>query len=146
MIKLKKIISHLDDATYKNVVDQFSKTKANNFLFLLQSYRNNGITDDGIMEKLEMNNNSFYVLKSRLYDKIQNNLSIEIDLTKEDVLNQFHQLPDICFSTPREVASAILLKLEKDLIAFGLNNELIILYSILKRIKLVDKLLVFYKI
>lgn len=45
-------------------------------------------------------------------------------------------MSDICFSTPREVASAILLKLEKDLLKFDLHNELVILYSILKRIYL----------
>ena len=136
MIKLKKVISHLDNNTYCDIVEQFNKTKAENFLFLLQSYRNNGITDADIMVKLDLNTNSFYVLKSRLYDKIQNNLSSEIDLTKEDVLNQFHQLPEICFSTPREVAMAVLLKLEKDLLTFELHNELVLLYSILKRINL----------
>ncbi len=136
MIKLKKVINHLDDNTYKDIVDQFSKTKAENFLFLLQSYRKNAITDNDIMKKLELTNNSFYVLKSRLYEKIQTNLSAEIDITKEDVLNQFHQLPEISFSTSREVATAILLKLEKDLLTFDLHNELVILYSILKRLNL----------
>lgn len=144
MIKLKKVIGHLNDTAYNDMVDQFTKTKATNFLFLLQSYRLNGITDNAIMQKLELNNNSFYVLKSRLYDKIQTNLSIEIDLTKEEVLNQFHQLSDICFSTPREVASAILLKLEKDLLTFELHNELVILYSILKRINLFSEKYFYY--
>lgn len=144
MLKLKKIIGHLDESAYASIVEQLTKTKAENFLFLLTSYRNNGISDDEIIKKLDLNNNSFYVLKSRLFDKIQNNLSSDIDLTKEDVLNQFHQLPDICYSTPREVSVAILLKLEKDLLKFDLHNELVILYSILKRIHLFSDKFFYY--
>lgn len=136
MIKLKKVISQLDDNTFETIVNQFERTKADNFLFLLKSYRDSAISDPEIMSQLSLNNNSFYVLKSRLYDKVQDNLSTNIDMSKDDVLKQFYQLTEIAYKTPREVASALLHKLEEDLLHFDLHNELVILYSILKRINL----------
>ncbi len=136
MIKLKKVISQLDTNVFDNIVSQFKKTKADNFLFLLNSYRGSSISDTEIMNQLSLSNNSFYALKSRLYDKVQSNLSTTIDLSKEDVLKQFHHLTEIAYKTPREVASALLHKLEEDLLHFDLQNELVILYSILKRINL----------
>jgi len=136
MTKLKKVISQLDDSTFESILNQFTKTKAENFLFLLRSYRTNSASDNEIMTKLNLTNNSFYVLKSRLYDKIQSNLSTNIDLSKEDILKQFHQLTDIAYKSPREVANALLLKLEEGLLHYDLHNELVILYSIIKRINL----------
>lgn len=82
MLKLKKIIGHIDDATYNCIVEQLVKTKAENFLFLLTSYKTNEISDKAIIDKLDLNQNSFHVLKSRLFDKIQNSLILDIDLTK----------------------------------------------------------------
>jgi hypothetical protein len=136
MIKLKKVISQLDENTFETIVSQFQKTKADNFLFLLTSYRESAISDSEIMKKLSLSNNSFYVLKSRLYDKVQDNLSTHIDLNKDDVLKQFQQLSETAYRSPREVASAMLHKLEEGLLHFDLHNELVILYSILKRINL----------
>jgi len=136
MIKLKKVVGQLEVNAFDTIVTQFTKTKADNYLFLLRSYRESSISDIEIMNKLSLSNNSLYVLKSRLYDKIQSNLSTNIDLTKEDVLDQFHQLTAIAYNTPREVATALLNKLEEDLLHFELHNELAILYSILKRVHL----------
>jgi hypothetical protein len=136
MMKLKKVISQLNEDTFENIVSQFTKNKADNFLFLLRSYRESVISDTEIMNTLSLNNNSFYVLKSRLYDRVQDSLSTSIDLSKEDVLNHFHQLTEIAYNTPREVASALLHKLEEGLLHYDLHNELVILYSIIKRVNL----------
>ena len=136
MIKLKKIIIHLDEDVYKTVEDSLIKNKADNFLYLLQSYRNTEIKDDEISKTLNINPNSLYVLKSRLNDKIQEHLSGDIYSNKEDVLKQLHQIPQICFGSSREVASTFLQKLEKDLLFFDMHNELLVVYSALKKIHL----------
>jgi len=134
MIKLKKIIAHLDESVYKAVEDTLIKNKGDNFLFLLQSYRNSDIKDAEIAENLNINSNSLYVLKSRLNDRIQEHLSGNIYSNKEDVVKQLHQIPEICFGTSREVATTFLLKLEKDLLQFDMHNELLVVYSALKKI------------
>lgn len=133
MIKLKKIIAHLSDSVYKTVEDALIKNKAENFLFLLQSYRNSDITDAEIAEKLNINSNSLYVLKSRLNDRIQEHLSGDIHSNKEEVLKQLHQIPEIIFGSSREVAASFLQKLEKDLLQHDMHNELLVVYSALKK-------------
>lgn len=136
MIKLKKIISDLDDIVYKTIEETLIKNKADNFLFLLQSYRSSDIKDSEIAKTLSINPNSLYVLKSRLNDKIQEHLSGNIHVNREEVIKQLHQIPEICFGISREVATTILQKLEKDLLMFDMHNELLVVYSALKKIHL----------
>jgi hypothetical protein len=88
------------------------------------------------MEKLKLNSNSFYVLKSRLYDKVQEHLSGDIHANREEVTRQLHKIPEMCYSVPREVATAFLLKLEKDLVFHDMHNELLVVYSALKQLHL----------
>ncbi|MEI6019759.1 MAG: hypothetical protein WCR21_01400, partial [Bacteroidota bacterium] len=134
MIKLKNIITNLDASVFQTIQHSLIKNKADHFLFLFETYKNNSHSDKEIIEQLNINSNSFYVLKSRLYDKIQEYLSGDIYSTKEEVVKQLHQIPEMCINSPREVTIAFLEKLEKDLLAFDMHNELTVVYSALKKI------------
>jgi len=135
MIKLKEIIMHLDEGVFESLERSFVKNKADNFLYLLKSYRNNK-KDAEIIDTLNVNSNSFYVLKSRLFDKIQEHLSGDIYVSKEELLKKLNTIPEICVKEPREVATAFLKKLEKDLLQYDMHNELLIVYSALKKLHL----------
>lgn len=132
MIKLREIIAKLDDGVYKSIENALVKNKADNFLHLLKSYRQNA-TDNDIIDSLELNSNSFYVLKSRLYDRIQNHLSGDIHFNKEELPKKLVQVQRMCYNESREVMIAYLEKLEKDLLHYDLHNELLVLYSVLKK-------------
>jgi hypothetical protein len=134
MIKLKEIIVQLDDNTYEDFKDQLSKNKADNFLYLTQSYRQNNVDDEEIINHLNLNSNSFYVLKSRLYDKIKSHISSGVDVTRDDVFRQLQQVHDMVHSQPREIAIAFLQKLEEDLLKFDMHSELLMVYSALKKV------------
>lgn len=136
MISLRTIIGQLDQNVYKSMEELLLKNKAGNFLFLMQSYRNGELSDEDIINHLELNANSFYVLKSRLYDKIQVHLAGNIYSGKEDLHKQLQQIPDMCYKTSREIANAFLQKLEKDLLSFDMHNELLVVYSALKKINI----------
>lgn len=136
MIKLKKIVTDLHNDIYENVRETLIKNKADNFLFLFEAYRNNSSNDHQISEHLKLSSNSFYVLKSRLYDRIQNFLSGDIHDNKEEVTRLLHQVPHMCYNASREVATAFLEKLEKDLLYYDMHNELLVVYSALKKIHL----------
>ena len=136
MIKLKEIIAQLHDETYEAVEKTLLKTKADNFVLLLQSYRKGDISDQEISARLGINSNSFYVLKSRLYDKIQESLSADTFTTQENIIKQLLQVPEVCFNSPREIAIAFLQKLETELLRFDMHNELQIVYSALKKMHL----------
>lgn len=135
MIKLKKIINQLDDEVYKTMEDSFIKTRADNYLCLLQSYRKNK-SDDEILASLNQSPNSFYVLKSRLYDKIQTHLSGDITSSRDELLRKLNLVNEMCLKESREVATAYLKKLEEDLLEYDLHHELIIVYSALKKLHL----------
>lgn len=136
MSRLKKIIDELEEQDFESIKSTLVKNKADNFLFVFQSYRGNEISDDDIMAHLELNKNSLYVLKSRLYEKIQSHVTGDISLKKEDALMQLQQINDICYNSPRGIAIAFLLKLEKELLLFDMHYELRMVYSALKKLHL----------
>jgi hypothetical protein len=136
MIKLKEILTQLAPSDFNDLEQQFIKTKADNFLYLSRSYRKGNIKDEEIITHLNLNANSFYVLKSRLYSKIKKQISEDIDVNKESVLNDLNQLQEICYNQPREIAAAFLEKLEEDLLKFDMHSELLLVYSALKKIYL----------
>ncbi len=135
MLKLKNIISHLDDSLFKTIEESLIKNKAQNSLYLLVSYRKK-ISDSIIIEKLKLSANSFYVLKSRLYDKIQSHLSVEMNVTREELIKKLDILPQMCFTEPREIIIPYLEKMESDLLKYDMHRELLTVYSIFKKINL----------
>lgn len=136
MIKLKEIIVNLNHDRYSDFEQQLSKTKADKFLYLTQAYRKGDVNDDEILKELELNSNSFYVLKSRLFDKLKSHLCEDIKISKEDVLNKLQQIYMICYSEPREISIPFLETLEEELLEFDMHSELLVVYSFLKKMHL----------
>jgi hypothetical protein len=135
LLKLKNIISHLEESLYKTIEESLKKNKAENSLFLLVSYKKN-INDSIIINELKLSANSFYVLKSRLYDKVQSHLSGEMNVTREELIKKLDTLPQMCFTEPREVIIPYLEKMESDLLKYDMHRELLTVYSIFKKINL----------
>lgn len=136
MIKLKQVIGQLDVDSYNRIGESLKKTKADNFGLLFQSYRDAIISDTEIINKLGISSNSYYVLKSRLYDKIQEYLAADVFSNQENLIKQLLLVPEVCFNRPRETAIAFLHKLEKELLKFDLHNDLLVVYSALKKMHL----------
>ncbi|MEO6304239.1 MAG: hypothetical protein ABIP51_13825 [Bacteroidia bacterium] len=136
MIKLKQVITQLSNEDFERIGESFKKTKADNYSLLFQSYRDGSIIDTEIISQLKITSNSFYVLKSRLFDKIQEHLSVDVFSTQESLIKQLLQVPEVCFNMPRETAVAFLYKLEKELLKFDLHNDLLVVYSALKKMHL----------
>lgn len=134
MAKVKDIVKQLNEEAYKSIEQSLVKNKAENLLFLFKSYKETELNDDEIIKNLDLNSNSFYVLKSRLHDKIENYFSKNLYSDKEAIAKQLQQIPVICFNTPREVAVVFLKKLEKDLLELDMHNELLIVYSAFKKL------------
>jgi hypothetical protein len=136
VIKLKEVIIQLEKENYFEIEKNLIKNKADRFLLLFRSYKNTTHTDKEIRQQLGVNANAFYVLKSRLYDKIQESLSCDMFIDQEKTIKLLLKVPEICLSTPRETAIAYLEKLEKELNRFDMHNELLIIYSALKKMHL----------
>jgi hypothetical protein len=136
MLNLRMLIRRLNSEVVAALENSLINSKADNFLALLRAYQNDDADDNLIQEKLGITANSYYVLKSRLYDRIQEHLSGDVHAGKEEVLRLIHTIPEKCFTEPREVATAFLEKLEKDLLYYDMHHELLPVYSALKKISL----------
>src|SRR6218665_2790617 len=136
MIKLKQVILQLSPDSYQELETSFKKTKADNFELLFKAYRNGDMADNEIIDKLGISANSFYVLKSRLYDKIQEHFSVDIFSDRETLVKELLQVHEICFTKPRETAIAFLHKLGKELLKYDLHNDLLVVYRALKKMNM----------
>jgi hypothetical protein len=136
MSRLKNIVLKLSEVDYASIEEVLINNHADNFLFLLRAYRKDDLSDKEIAKDLGVSINSVYVLKSRLNDKIQEHLAGDIYSGTGEILRQLHRVPEMCYETSREVAVSMLEKLEEDLRRYDLHNELLVVYSGLKKIHL----------
>lgn len=136
MIQLKNIIQQLSQNHFEQLTCKLKESKAEKFCSLLEHYRFNSQSDEEIVEQLGLNNNAFYVLKSRLFDKVQHFLVHELTDTKTDTLLQLTTIPDLVFNTPGELSVAVLTKLEKQLQKMDMPYHLTLVYSALKKLSL----------
>lgn len=136
MEKLKKIIHQLSPDKYTELEFSLQKNNSEKFLFLCQAYRAqpNHVTDKDLLEALKCNENALYVLKSRLYDKVQkflvndnNSSNPAITDSKNMAFNQY------LLEYPRETAIAMLHEIEKKYSQIDSPAELINIYSALKK-------------
>ncbi|MDQ3192636.1 MAG: hypothetical protein M3Q58_13670 [Bacteroidota bacterium] len=134
MLKLKNIIAQLEEEVYSSLIENFTHNKADKFSTLLSLYREDKLKDEVIIEQLQVNINSFYTLKSRLFDKIQEELTTQIVGSKYDLLKKASNIPELLFNTNKEIALAILLKMEKDMLENDLPYELTNVYGALKKL------------
>ncbi len=130
-MRLHKIILQLNDKNYKFLVSQLKESKADKFLALLTSYREKKVSDNDLMEQLDMKQAAFYTLKSRLYDKVQESLYKNITDTRVELLQNVANIKYLIYKIPRETAIGILNKLEKELLENDMPNELISVYKAL---------------
>lgn len=134
MLKLKKIIKQVDADNYHEFEDLLKISKSVKFLYLLRKYRADDISDEEIKSELNCTDNSYYVLKSRLYDKLQKFL-FEVNLQDRSVhsSNNLTNISSYLYEYQPETAVAMLLELEKKYLDLDSPNELIYVYSTLKK-------------
>jgi hypothetical protein len=113
---------------------QLKETKADKFHTLLIHFKENLLSDEEIAQKLKVNSNAYYTLKSRLYNKIQEFLTSNLSGPKADLLKSVANIPNLIFDTPRDTAMAVLDKLEKDLVEYDMPYELTNVYNALKKL------------
>lgn len=134
MNKLKKIINQINDEQFKEFEDSLKGTNSVKFSVLFKAYKEGTLDDEEIKEELKCTDNSYYVLKSRLYDKIQrflldHNTSVVQLGNESNVAN----LSTYLYEHPVETAIAMLKELENKYINSDSPGELINVYSALKK-------------
>jgi len=134
MAKLKNIIKQLSERDFEAIYTSLMESNAEKSAYLLRSMREKHLSDNRIMEELEVNTNAYYTLRSRLNQKIEEYLLQQMESPRTDILKKVANINEIIFTKKRAIAVATLKKLEKELLDYDLSNELTIVYKSLKRL------------
>ncbi|HMP98940.1 MAG TPA: hypothetical protein PKC24_04105, partial [Cyclobacteriaceae bacterium] len=134
MAKLKNIIKQLSEKDYKELYNYLINSNAEKSAFLLKAMRDKHLTDARIMLELEVNENAYYTLRSRLHLKIEEFLYEELAGARTEILRKVANINELLFSKRKTIAIATLKKIEKELIDYDLSNELTIVYKSLKKL------------
>ena len=110
MIKLKNIVLQMKEEDFQSLSAQLIKTKADKFHNLLVHYRKNELTEEEIAEKICVTNNTYYTLKSRLYNKIQDLLTPDGEGSKFNLLQSVANIPNLLFPGSRSHGPGLLQK------------------------------------
>ncbi len=136
MAKLKNIIRQLSEKDYKALYEYLQDGNADKTAFLLKALRDKYLTDAKIMIELEVNENAFYTLRSRLHLKIEEFLYDQMEGARTETLRKVANINEILFTKKKTIAIATLKKLEKELLDYDLSSELTIIYKALKKLSI----------
>jgi len=131
---LTKTIKKLSDEEYQNLLHEVSGKKKNKPYMVLEATRNSNIDDSELMDILQVNASAYYTLKSRLNSKIANILSKKVDNPIQTLMDEVSRVPAHLFGNNRDFSIRALRELEKQLIEYDLNSELILVYKTLAQL------------
>lgn len=132
MEKLKKIILQMDQTKFEKFEESLIKNNSEKHITLLNYYRSD---DSGnLLQMLNCNENALYVLKSRLFDKVQKFLLDSCNHEMDSIAtNSTNHLSHYLKEYPRDTAIAMLHEVEKQYLQKNDSENLIRIYSVLKK-------------
>ena len=143
---LYKIISQLTDEEFTEIYTTFTANKADKSAAFLKIIRENPESPDKeFLQKFDISPSAFYVLKSRLNQKIEAFLLNRVGDSNLHVMRRVLNVNDLVFNNPREISVAALRKLEKELLKFDFPYGLMIVYKELQNLHAFDENHTYYK-
>ncbi len=133
---LNKTIKKLSDEEYQQLLNEVSGKKKNKPFVVLETTRNRDVEDSEMMDILQVNPSAYYTLKSRLNSKIAAILSKKVQNPIQTLMDEVSRVPAHLFGSNREFSIRALRELEKQLIEYDLNAELILVYKTLAQLHL----------
>jgi hypothetical protein len=133
---LSKTIKKLSEEEYQQLVMEVSGKKKNKPFLVLETTRTRDLEDSEMMELLQVNPSAYYTLKSRLNSKIAAILSKKVQNPIQTLMDEVSRVPAHLFGSNRDFSIRALRELEKQLIEYDLNAELILVYKTLAQLHL----------
>lgn len=133
---LNKTIKKLSEEEYQQLIQEVSGKKKNKPFLVLETTRTRDIEDCEMMDLLQVNPSAYYTLKSRLNSKIAAILSRKVTNPIQSLMDEVSRVPAHLFGTNREFSIRALRELEKQLIEYDMNAELILVYKTLAQLHL----------
>ncbi len=142
---LSKTIKKLSEDEYQQLLMEVSGKKKNKPFLVLETTRSRDVEDSEMMEILQVNPSAYYTLKSRLNSKIAAVLSKKVQNPIQTLMDEVSRVPAHLFGNNREFSVRALRELEKQLIEYDLNAELILVYKTLAQLHLYTEDYDFYE-
>ncbi|MBI3511786.1 MAG: hypothetical protein HY064_14085 [Bacteroidetes bacterium] len=131
---LRDVIIQMDAGRYETFRNELVQSKAEKFCQLLDSYREDKLSEEEIQKLTATNNSSFYTLRSRLQDKIQEYLFRISEDSRAELLKTTATAPSLIYEVNRETAVVLMQYLESQLKEHDMPAELVVVYTALKKL------------
>jgi|GEM_PF-1856932 len=140
-IDLYKIVTQLTEEEFDEIYANFVNSKADKSALFLKIIRDNPHTPDKeFLEKQDATSHSaFYVLKSRLNEKIETYLLNRVGDDDLPILKRVLNTYELIYNNPREISITALRRLEKELVRFDFPYGLMIVYKGLQNMFIYDE-------
>ena len=143
---LYKIINQLTEEEFQEIYTTFTANKADKSAAFLKIIRENSDSPDKkFLDEFDISPSAFYVLKSRLNQKVETFLLNRVGDPNLHVMRRVLNVNDLVFNNPREISVAALRKLEKELLKFDFPYGLMIVYKELQNLHVFDDNHTYYK-
>lgn len=115
MDQLAQIIARFNELEYKELYNSLTQNKADKSASLLRMFREGKPTVEKFMEQFEISAAAFYVLKSRLFQRVETFLLSKLGGQNAEISHKVYHAHDFVRNNPREIATATLYRLEKEI-------------------------------
>ena len=132
MDPLYKIIKQLSEEEFGDIYQNLTSNKADKSAFFLKTIRESDNPVEDFLEKQEISASAFYVLKSRLNQKVESFLLNRLGDPKMEAIHKVFKVYDLIFNSPREISITTLKKLEKTMVEMDNPLVLMVVYRGLK--------------
>ncbi|GAB4411767.1 MAG: hypothetical protein OHK0039_17230 [Bacteroidia bacterium] len=143
---LYKIITQLTSEEFDEIYSNFTNNKADKSAAFLKIIRKNPDTPDKqFLDEFDITPAAFYVLKSRLNQKIETYLLNRVGDPNLHVMRRVLNINELVFNNPREISVAALRRLERELVRFDFPFGLMIVYKELQNLHAYDDNHTYYR-
>ena len=132
MDSLYKVIKQLSEEDFEEFYENLTSNKADKSALFLKTIRESDNPVEDFLEKQNISASAFYVLKSRLNQKVEAYLLTRVGDADLEVIHKVFYIYDLLFDSPREIALTTLKRLEKTMIERDNPMALIQVYSAMK--------------
>ncbi len=137
---LYKIVNQLAEEEFEEVYNQLTQNKADKSARFLKLIREDpAAPDKKFLAQEEITAAAFYVLKSRLMQKIEAYLLNKVGDPNLAVMQRVLNVNELVFNNPREIAVAALRRLERELLKLDFPYGLMIVYKELQNLHAFDE-------
>ncbi len=138
MDSLYKIIKQLSEEEFQDIYQNLTSNKAEKSALFLETIRSSTNPVEDFLEKQDISASAFYVLKSRLNQKVEDYLLNRLGDPKMEAIHKVFKIYELIFTNPREISVKTLQKLEKTMLEMDNPSVLMTVYRGLKMLHSYD--------